>query len=301
MNTKFLVALLLIIITAPLISARDLRVTLSPDDRKVNRNTSDGVATIVFDSHVKGLTINDGTDDQWTQISENMFVFYVDTKRDLEREMEFSQRDFILHAPDCPEYLLEIKPIQPNAVLYYTVTIPDNYPLMLTAEYMYGLSSPYGVRISFGKRYGGYFSYRWGKYKKSGADIDNVTVNYDVKSAKEVGYIRTCITGGLNVGLLNRNWGQLFLYAGGGYGEYGRQWKNVVKVDGSRYFYSDYIRGVEAELGARLVYSSVTLSVGADILSGHGKVSAEVQVGLGISLSSRVFDKLLRRKRNLEL
>ena len=34
------------------VSAQSLKVTLSPDERKVNRNTKNGVSTVVFDSKV---------------------------------------------------------------------------------------------------------------------------------------------------------------------------------------------------------------------------------------------------------
>ena len=116
------------------VSAQSLKVTLSPDERKVNRNTKNGVSTVVFDSKVKGLSIDNGTDDQWMKPSDNMYVYLIDTQKDLTRGYELSQRTFILNSPKSSEYLLEIEEILPNQVLYYTVVLPEQYPNNLSCE-----------------------------------------------------------------------------------------------------------------------------------------------------------------------
>ena len=89
-NKTFLIGLLLFL--AVDVSAQSLKVTLSPDERKVNRNTKNGVSTVVFDSKVKGLSIDNGTDDQWMKPSDNMYVYLIDTQKDLTRGYELSQR-----------------------------------------------------------------------------------------------------------------------------------------------------------------------------------------------------------------
>ena len=124
-NKIHLIGLLLVLTVN--VSAQTLKVTLSPDERKVNRNTKNGVSTVVFDSKVKGLTIDNGTDDQWMKPSDNMYVYLIDTQKDLDRGHELSQRAFILNSPKSAEYLLEIDEILPNQVLYYTVVLPEQY------------------------------------------------------------------------------------------------------------------------------------------------------------------------------
>lgn len=62
--------------------AQQLKVTQSSDTRKVDRNASNGIATIVIDSKVNGLTVDDKAGDELTMPNDNLFVFRIDTKRD---------------------------------------------------------------------------------------------------------------------------------------------------------------------------------------------------------------------------
>lgn len=278
-------------------TAQTLNVTLSPDDKKVNRNTRDGVSTIVIDSKVKGLTVDNGTDDQWMKPTDNLFVYLVDTKRDIEAGYEYSHRNFILNSPNSAEYLLEIEEILPNQVLYYTVILPEQYAHSISCEYVFSGSAIYGVRVAYGKRFGGYLSYRWGQFKVSGNNIDNIKTDYNITSAGYLGYCRTAITGGAKIGLLNINTIrkplEMFLLVGGGYGEYARQWQNPTQIEGNIYFYTDYIKGFNAELAVQCVLNRwVVVSVGVDVLIGRGRTSFDYQLGVGINLDlNKIFKK----------
>lgn len=295
-NKIFLIGLFLVLATN--VSAQNLKVTLSQDDRKVNRNTNNGVSTIIFDSKVKGLSIDNGTDDQWMKPSDNMYVYLIDTQQDIARGYELSQRTFILNSPKSAEYLLEIEEILPNQVLYYTVVLPEQYPNNLSFEYIYSKTTMYGIRLSYGKRFGFFLSYKWGEYKKQGCDISTVTQDYDITRANKLGYIRTAITGGLRLGVMHKDLASLYVLIGGGYGEYGRQWENPLEVNNNTLFYSDYIKGFEGEIACQcILYDWLSVSLGTSMVVGNGNISVDYQVGVGLNLN---FDKILKKKMNLQ-
>ncbi|MBR5604546.1 MAG: hypothetical protein IKW51_10205 [Bacteroidales bacterium] len=290
-NVLLLVSILLLSYD---VYTQTLNVMLSPDDKKVNRNTNNGVATIIIDSKVKGLSVDNGTDDQWMNPSEDMFVYLVDTKKDLERGYELSQRCFVLNSPKSSEYLLEIDEILPNQVLYYTVMLSEQYTRNLILEYIFSKTSMCGFRVSYGKRMGLYLSYQSGKYNKTGNDISKVKKDYDITMAKELGYIKTNITAGLRMGVLHKDRMNLYVLLGCGYGEYGRQWENLTEIDGNIFFYSDYIKGFGGELACQYVMNDlVCLSLGTDLVVGKGKISVDYQIGVGLNFD---LDRLFRNK-----
>ena len=292
-NKIFLIGLLLFL--AVDVSAQSLKVTLSPDERKVNRNTKNGVSTVVFDSKVKGLSIDNGTDDQWMKPSDNMCVYLIDTQKDLARGYELSQRTFILNSPKSAEYLLEIEEILPNQVLYYTVVLPEQYPNSLSCEYIYSKTAMYGIRVSYGNRFGFFLSYKCGEYKKQGTDISIITQDFDITHANKLGYIRTAITGGLRLGVMNKNITSLYVLIGGGYGEYGRQWENPLEVNNNTLFYSDYIKGFEGEIACQCVlYDWLSISLGTNMVVGNGNISVDYQVGIGLNLN---FDNFFNKRK----
>lgn len=273
---------------------QDLKVTLSSDNRKIDRNARNGVSTIIFDSRVKNLNIINQWDDELVKPSEQMFIYRIDTKKDLAVGFELSQRVFLLNSPKSAEFVLDIDEILPNQVLYYTVVLPDYYALTADLEYLFTKTAMHGLRLSFGKRFGAYFSYKWGDYKKAGADIAAVTEDYDVTHAKKLGNIRNAYTAGLRLGVVNKELLGIYMLLGGGYGEFGRQWQNLLEVNHNIYFYSDYIRGFNGELALQFnLLKWLTFSAGADMLVGNGNLLMDYQFGLGVHLD---IDKLFKRK-----
>lgn len=284
LKNKILFFLLFVFLSVE-VNSQTLKVALSPDERKVNRNTKDGISTIIFDSKVKDLKIDNGTDDQWMKPSEDIFVYFVDTKKDLERGYELSQRNFTLNSPKSAEYLLEIDEIFPNQVLYYTVVLPKQIPVTLSLEWMTGATrtGASGVRVGYGGRYGFVAGYTWGEYRPSGDNIDNITTDCDLTYAKPIGYIKTTIFGGLRLGLFynDNKMMSMHMYMGVGYGEYARQWENKVVMENSRYFYSDYMKGVNVNMGINFNLLYWVYSFGVDVVMSEGKFVIECQGGIG--------------------
>lgn len=294
-NKSFILGVLLFL--APYVSAQTLKVTLSPDDKKVDRNTKNGVSTVVFDSKVKGLSIENGTDDDWMKPSDNLYVYLIDTQKDLTRGYELSQRTFILNCPKSAEYLLEIDEILPNQVLYYSVVLPEQYSSNLSFEYLYSKTTRQGIRLSYGNRFGFFLSYKWGEYKKQGTDILTITQDYDISRANELGYIRTAFTGGFRLGVMRKDAASLYILIGGGYGEYGRQWENPLEVNTNTLFYSDFIKGFEGEISCQcILYNWLCVSLGTNMVVGKGKISTDYQIGVGMNLN---FDKIIKKRKNL--
>lgn len=274
--------------------SQTLKVTLSPDKSKVDRSTSNGTATVFFDSNVDDLSIvctDENPDEPIQKIGNKLWFMHIDVKKALELE-DVCYRNFLLKSPSSAEYQLTTPEIGNNQVLYYTVVLPDKFPVRFSAEYIYSASAFHGVRLSYGGRYGFYVGYKWGKYYKYGHLIDDIIEDVNIANAKELGYIRSSYTAGLRMGL-NAKYFPIYLSVGGGYGTYGRQWENHVEVGDNIYFYSDYIKGFEGELGISVDFKPFYFSVGADAIMGDGKLSIDYMLGVGISLDVQ---KLLKSK-----
>lgn len=283
--------------------SQTLKVELSPDKSKVDRSVSNGMATIFFDSNVDDLSIvctDENPDEPIQKIGNKFWVMHVNPKNDIELE-EPCIRNFLLKSPSSTEYYLTTPEIGFNQVLYYTVVLPNQFSTTLSAEYLFSKTAKHGLRLSFGKRIGGYVSYKWGEYKAKGENIDKVTVDYDVANASKLGYVRTSITAGLRLGLFQKDIGKtrsaIYLLVGGGYGEYGRQWNNLHLVGNSTYFYSDYIKGFDGEAAVQFVlFDWLCFSAGVDLVIGNGKISTDYQIGVGVNLNA---DKIFKRKRSV--
>lgn len=301
-NFLILICLLLLFQSKEAYS-QTLRVELSPDKSKVDRSVSNGTATIFFDSNVDDLSIvckDEDPDEQIQKIGKKFWVMHVNPKKDFDLEQP-CYRNFILKSPSSLEYDLTTPEIGFNQVLYYTVLLPNQFSTMLSIEYLFTKTAKHGIRLSFGKRIGGYVSYKWGEYKAKGENIDKVTMDFDVTNANSIGGIRSSITAGLRLGLFQKEIGtthsSLYLLVGGGYGEYGRQWNNQHMVGNSTYFYSDYIKGFDGEAAVQFVlFDWLCCSAGVDMVIGNGKISTDYQIGVGVNLN---VDKIFKRKRSV--
>lgn len=275
--------------------SQTLKVELSPDKSKVDRSVSNGTATIFFDSNIDDLSIvctDDNPDEQIQKIGKKLWFMHVNPKKDIDLD-GFCYRNFLLKSPLSAEYYLTTPEIGNNQVLYYTVVLPNQFSTTLSAEYLFSKTAMHGLRVSFGKRIGGYVSYKWGEYKKTGTNIDDFGEDTDVSHASFLGYIRNSYTAGLRFGL-NQKTVPVYIYLGGGYGEYGRQWQNLTEIERNIYFHSDYLKGFEGEFGLScIIFKYLYLSLGANALFNKGKISTDYQIGVGFNLNT---DNLFKYK-----
>lgn len=288
--------------------------------QKVYREKGDSHAVLCFESSITDLRIiSNANDSIWTEEGEGSKRHYIDI--DLtEHKTQVNgvtfittaprYRELILRAPEAEDYLLKTEELMPK-VYYYKVLLPDKFPVTISAEYLMcshfssntkGLNNAQaswsvhsnirGFRLSFGGRYGGYFSMRWGEYRPSGQNIDNILIDLNVSQAKFLGIIKRSYLVGTRIGIWSNNLAQIYIYLGGGYGEYGRQWENPYLILDSKYFHSDYIKGFNGEIGiSAILWGFLPISIGADLVVGNGKMSVDYQVGIGLSLHRALFTR----------
>ena len=291
MTSSFCRALVIMLLMSINVSGQTLKVVQSPSDR-IYRHTEDGHALVLFDSAIEGLTVESSIKDkQWRDSRNGRELIFVEPK--VSKDTIFNvpnERTYLLKANNTDEYCLTIENMQPKNVYYYVVTLKEQIPLVLTAEYNFAGNRAMGVKASIGRRFGGYLNYQWGPYRPSGNNIDDVVTDADITSAECKGYIKTLAVAGLNV-CVNQKLIPVYVNVGCGYGVYGRQWDNLNILEGSRYFYSDYIKGGAIEAGVTLCvpYSIVefikpAVSIGVDAIMTKSRISIDYQLGFGLSV-----------------
>ena len=156
---------------------------------KVLANRSSGHAILCFDSSIPDLEIisnaNDSTWIEETPNSKRTFMdidlseHKIDTMGVIIVKSPPRYRELILRSPNTEDYLLCTPELTPS-VYYYSVILPDKFPVTLSMEYIFSVHHSHristnittgtaswsttshvkGFRISYGGRYGLYFSYK---------------------------------------------------------------------------------------------------------------------------------------------
>lgn len=292
MTSLFYRALFVMLLLSVNVHGQTLKVKQSPSDR-IYRDTEDGHALVLLDSAIEGLTVESSIKDkQWKDSRNGRKLIFIEPKVSQDTIFNIpNERTYLLKADNTDEYCLTIENMQPKNVYYYVVTLKEQIPLVLNAEYVFAVDRYQGVKVSFGGRFGGYLNYQWGKYLPSGNNIDEVVTDADITSAKCKGYIKTLAIAGVRV-CVNQKIVPVYINVGGGYGVYGRQWDNPTVIEGSRYFYSDYIKGGAIEAGVTLCIPNLlvdflkpTVLIGVDAIMNKSRVSIDYQLGFGLSVN----------------
>lgn len=288
--------------------------------QKVYREKGNGHAILCFETSLSELkVISNANDSTWIEESEGAKRIYFDIDLS-EHKTEVNgvtfitsapgYRELILRTPDAEDYLLKTPNLMP-AAYYYKVILPDKFPVTMTVEYISSKHNSYrgkdlsnpsaaswsitsrikGVRVAYGGRYGFYCHYKWGDYKPCGHDIDDITIDCDVSQSQYLGLIRRSLVVGTRIGIINyKDVLPIYLYLGGGYGEYGRQWESPNQVLDNNYFYSDHIKGFNGDIGVSVIALDLfSLSFGADMVIGNGNITVDYQIGIGISINRKWF------------
>lgn len=292
-NLSCIVLWMLLLICDNSLQAQTLKVELSPDKSKVNRSVTNGISTIFFDSNVDDLSIvctDENPNEPIQKIGNKLWFMHVDTKKDIDMD-GICYRNFLLKSPLSSEYSLTTPEFGFNQVLYYTVVLPKKYPRLLSVEWLLNEHVQKGIRIAFGRRYGFLLGCSWGDYRPSGDNIEFVTSDCELIGAKLKGYIKTTVYGGMRMGLLSKKDIGMYLNLGLGYGEYGRQWENKNIVENSKYFYSDYIKGLNVNAGMGFNLRGMYFSFGGDAIMSKGKFVMEYQIGMGLAFNTQKWFK----------
>jgi hypothetical protein len=217
-----------------------------------------------------------------------VWVQYVDLRYEREHSADtLINRSFILHTPYTKDLELTVpgKDKQLSQAIYeYKVRMIDYFPLRVACEVdVVRLRDYFGLRMSAGRRWGGYLSFKFSGQKREGFNADEIGKEVDVSKKTYLGRIRNSYMAGIKYGIISRDY-PLYAYLGLGYGDDGSQRSNGKKGKERISYYNDYTNGFEGEVGANWVlFEFLSLSLGADVLFGH-RIAFDINCTIGFAV-----------------
>ena len=218
-------------------------------------------ATIVFKSDFDELKVISMSSDSIYKKKgceyNNVWTQYVDLRYEREHAAEtLINRSFVLHTPYTKDLELTVpgKDKQLSQAIYeYKVRMIDYFPLRVTCEVdVVRLRDYFGLRMSAGRRWGGYLSFKFSGQKRDGFNADEIGKDVDVSKKTYLGRIRNSYMAGVKYGIISRDY-PLYAYLGFGYGDDGSQRSNGKKGKERVAYYNNYTNGFEGEVGANWV------------------------------------------------
>lgn len=245
----------------------------------------------MFKSDFDDLTVEGASSDSIYRRKDCNFnhawVSYIDLRHEREHGDSIINRRFRLHTPYTEDVELTVpgknKELQ-QAIYEYKVRVLDYFPLRIAGEVdLICLKDYFGLRLSVGKRLGGYLSVKLGDNKK-GFNVDEEISEVDMSQNVYTGRIRNSYLAGVKYGIASRN-NPIYLFAGAGYGDVGSQRSNGKKICQGRIdYYNNYTSGFESEIGVNLIlFDFLSVSIGADAIFGH-RVAFEMNCTLGFAV-----------------
>lgn len=249
-------------------------------------------ATIVFKSNIDDLKVISMSSGSIYKKKEckynNVWTQYVDLRYEREHAADtLINRCFVLHTPYIKDLELTVpgKDKQLSQAIYeYKVRMIDYFPLRVACEVdVVRLRDYFGLRMSAGRRWGGYLSFKFSGQKREGFNADEIGKDVDVSKKTYLGRIRNSYMAGVKYGIISRDY-PLYAYLGFGYGDDGSQRSNGKKGKERVAYYNNYTNGFEGELGANWVlFDFLSLSMGADVLFGH-RVAFDINCTIGFAV-----------------
>ena len=249
-------------------------------------------ATIVFKSDFDELKVISMSSDSIYKKKgceyNNVWTQYVDLRYEREHADDTQiNRCFVLHTPYTKDLELTVpgKDKQLSQAIYeYKVRMIDYFPLRVACEVdVVRLRDYFGLRMSAGKRWGGYLSFKFSGQKREGFNADEIGKDVDVSKKTYLGRIRNSYMAGVKYGIISRDY-PLYAYLGFGYGDDGSQRSNGKKGKERVAYYNNCTNGFEGELGANWVFFDfLSLSMGADVLFGH-RVAFDINCTIGFAV-----------------
>ena len=249
-------------------------------------------ATIVFKSNFDSLIVTSLSSDSVYKEKgcdyAHVWKQYVDLRYEREQGDTMINRRFTLHTPYTEDKVIvvtgegrELK----QSVYEYKVRMFDYFPLRVACEVdVVRIKDYFGLRISAGKRWGGYLSTKFGMHKKEGFNADEQDDMVILSKKKYEGRIRNSLMAGVKYGIIDKGY-PIYAYLGVGYGEEGFQYSNGKKKDKGRVaYYNDYIRGLESEIGINYVlFDFLSISMGTDCIFAR-RVAFDINITIGASI-----------------
>lgn len=257
------------------------------------RSEAADCTTIIFKSDCDELTITGLSHDSVYKKKDchysHSWVSYVDLRFEREHGTDsLINRRFRLHTPYTEDVELTVpgkdKELR-QAIYEYKVRVFDYFPFRIACEVdLVRIRDYYGMRVSAGKRWGGYASFKFGYYQKEGFNADGYGEELDVSKKSYLGRIRNSYMAGVKYGIANRDY-PVYIYAGIGYGDDGSQRSNGKKKGKGRVaYYTNYTNGFESEMGANIIlFDFFSISMGADAIFGH-RIAFDINFTLGFAI-----------------
>lgn len=249
-------------------------------------------ATIVFKSDFDDLKVISMSSDSIYKKKgceyNNVWTQYVDLRYEREHAADtLINRSFVLHTPYTKDLELTVpgKDKQLSQAIYeYKVRMIDYFPLRVACEVdVVRLRDYFGLRMSAGRRWGGYLSFKFSGQKREGFNADEIGKEMDVSKKTYLGRIRNSYMAGIKYGIISRDY-PLYAYLGFGYGDDGSQRSNDKKGKERVSYYNNYTNGFEGEVGANWVlFDFLSLSLGADVLFGH-RITFDINCTIGFAV-----------------
>ena len=249
-------------------------------------------ATIVFKSNFDSLTVTSTSSDSIYKKKDceysHVWTQYVDLKHECEHSTDsLINRSFVLQTPYTEDTVLIVpgkgKGLH-QAIYEYKVRVIDYFPMRIAAEVdVVRIRDYFGLRLSAGKRLGGYLSLKLSHQNKDGFNADESGKEMDVSKKTYLGRIRNSYMAGVKYGIISRDY-PLYTYLGFGYGDDGSQRSNGKKGKERVSYYNNYTNGFEGEVGANwVIFDFLSLSMGADVLFGH-RIAFDINCTIGFAV-----------------
>ena len=257
------------------------------------RSKAADCATIVFKSDFDSLIVRGTSQDSIYRTKDceynNVWTQHVDLRYEREQGIDsLINRHFVLHTLYTKDVELAVpgknKELR-QAVYEYKVRVIDYFPMRIACEVdVVRMRDYFGLRMSAGKRWGGYLSFKFGNKEKEGFNAEEQ--DYKVALCKKVfeGRIRNSYMAGVKYGIVSRGY-PIYAYLGVGYGDEGFQYSNGKKKGKGRIaYYNDYANGFESEIGFNYVlFDFVSFSMGAEVLFGR-HIAMDINCSIGFSI-----------------
>ena len=163
-------------------------------------------ATIVFKSDFDDLKVISMSSDSIYKKKgcdyNNVWTQYVDLRYEREHAADtLINRSFVLHTPYTKDLELTVpgKDKQLSQAIYeYKVRMIDYFPLRVACEVdVVRLRDYFGLRMSAGRRWGGYLSFKFSVQKREGFNADEIGKDVDVSKKTYLGRIRNSYMAGI--------------------------------------------------------------------------------------------------------
>ena len=231
-------------------------------------------ATIIFKSDLDSLTVIGTSQDSIYKKKDceynHVWTQYVDLRHEREQgSTNQLNRRYILHIPYTEDVELTVpgedKELR-QAIYEYKVRMFDYFPLRVTCEVdVVKLKDYFGLRMSAGKRMGGYLALKFSRQIREGFNADERGEGVDLSMKTYQGRIRNSYLAGIKYGVVCRDY-PVYLYFGAGYGNDGVQRSNGKKIGQGRVtYYNDYTKGFESVLFGHKVVFDINCTLGVVI------------------------------------